>query len=304
MKPSFCRAQVGAVAATIALLFLSLTAPSPAEQGEGYAGTQICQACHPMEAHTYSMTAHVKLLRDPGNEVQALGCEACHGPGQAHFKAGGGRGVGGIRSFRPDGPESADEQNAACLKCHLRGGKLFWKGSAHQGRGIRCVDCHTLMKKVSASNQLKKAEVMDVCFQCHILENARIYRSSHMPVREKKITCTNCHNPHGTVTEKLLKAGSVNELCYTCHAEMRGPFLWEHPPVRENCLNCHNPHGSIYKKLLDINPPRLCQGCHIESEHNTSPQTMKSRFFLNRACLNCHTQIHGSNHPSGVRFHR
>ena len=33
-------------------------------------------------------------------------CENCHGPGSAHAKAGGGRGVGGIMSFEADDPRS------------------------------------------------------------------------------------------------------------------------------------------------------------------------------------------------------
>ena len=55
-----------------------------------------------------------------------------------------------------------------------------------------------------------------------------MHYSSHMPIREGKITCSDCHNPHGSVTEKLIRQASVNEVCYTCHAEKRGPFLWEH----------------------------------------------------------------------------
>lgn len=296
----------------IKIVFLTVTAMfivtmeqgASAQQNPDYIGETLCKACHPTQAQSYALTPHSKLSRDPRDETQALGCEMCHGPGRAHFTAGGGRGVGGIISFRPDGPETGEKQNEACLKCHQKGSKLFWAAGAHQERGLRCVSCHTLMKKVSVANQLKKPEVMEVCFQCHTLQKAQLYRSSHMPIREKKVTCTDCHNPHGTLTDKLLKANSVNELCYTCHAELRGPFLWEHPPARENCLYCHNPHGSIYRKLLVINPPRLCQNCHIETEHNTDPQGLDSRFLLNRSCLNCHSRVHGSNHPSGVRFHR
>jgi len=29
-----------------------------------------------------------------------------------------------------------------------------------------------------------------------------------------------------------------------------------------------------------------------------------NRFMLGRACLNCHSQVHGSNHPSGATLHR
>ena len=76
-----------------------------------------------------------------------------------------------------------------------------------------------------------------------------MFRSSHMPLREGKIICSDCHNPHGSVTEALLKKNSINDTCYTCHAEKRGPFLFEHAPVRENCDNCHDPHGTVQRVL-------------------------------------------------------
>src|SRR5438132_9467247 len=50
-----------------------------------------------------------------------------------------------------------------------------------------------------------------------------------------KVGCTSCHNPHGGEGGKMLVDLTVNNVCYTCHAEKRGPFLWDHPPVRENC---------------------------------------------------------------------
>jgi DmsE family decaheme c-type cytochrome len=125
-----------------------------------------------------------------------------------------------------------------------------------------------------------------------------------MPVREGKMTCTDCHNPHGSMTEGLLADRSVNDNCYRCHAEKRGPTLFEHPPVRENCLNCHDPHGSIHEALLVARPPRLCQNCHINSRHPSEPRNAASRFVFNKGCVNCHSQIHGSNNPSGIRAMR
>ncbi len=82
-----------------------------------------------------------------------------------------------------------------------------------------------------------------------------------MPLREGKMTCTSCHNPHGTVTPSLLRENSLNDTCYRCHTEKRGPFLWTHPPVQESCANCHNPHGSNHESMLIIANPRLCQQC-------------------------------------------
>src|SRR5690625_5405974 len=78
------------------------------------------------------------------------------------------------------------------------------------------------------------------------------------------MACTDCHNPHGTVTPTLLRGSDVNETCYNCHAEHRGPFLWDHEPVREACINCHNPHGSVNVNMLVSRPAQL------RSEEHTS----------------------------------
>jgi DmsE family decaheme c-type cytochrome len=128
--------------------------------------------------------------------------------------------------------------------------------------------------------------------------------SSHMPVREGKLTCSSCHNPHGSVTEKLIREASVNENCYKCHAEKRGPMLWEHAPVREDCLNCHTPHGSNYENLLKTARPRLCHDCHSFAHGTSGFQGPTSTYVLGRGCGQCHSNIHGSNHPNGVFFLR
>jgi DmsE family decaheme c-type cytochrome len=161
------------------------------------------------------------------------------------------------------------------------------------------------MTNVTPKFQLAKLTESDTCFQCHKNKRAEIWRSSHMPIREGKMTCSSCHNPHGTYGEALLNEATVNDNCYKCHAEKRGPFLWEHPPVRENCLNCHDPHGSINDFLLKISRPRLCQQCHANlTGHPGNPRNPQSIYAFNRECQNCHSQHHGSNSPSGSRFHR
>lgn len=293
------------------------TAPLPGAEGQAspaagaqppaaaaYVGAVVCQACHPQQSATFRETLMGKIfLKNPRSSLEARGCEACHGPGKAHVDAAGGKGVG-IIAFRKDSPQPLAERNAVCLGCHERGLRLYWKGSAHEARGLACTDCHRGMVKVSEKHQFVKETEMETCFQCHLQRQAQLQRSSHMPYREGKMTCSNCHNPHGTATPKLLVENSVNETCYKCHAEKRGPFLWEHPPVRENCLNCHEPHGSQHEKLLKVKRPRLCQRCHVDEFHRTTPQLPSARFVFNRGCVNCHSKIHGSNHPSGVRFHR
>jgi DmsE family decaheme c-type cytochrome len=217
--------------------------------------------------------------------------------------------VGGLISFKKGTRTSVAERNQVCLTCHTKGNRVFWEGGAHEAADIACTNCHTVMKDVTAKSQLTRATVMDTCGTCHLRQRAQQMRNSHMPLREGKMTCTSCHDPHGTVTPALLKENSLNETCYTCHAEKRGPFLWEHPPVLESCANCHDPHGSNHEKMLKLAKPRLCQQCHNEQRiHPTTPygrgtETLTGaspKFVFGRSCMNCHPTVHGSNHPSGA----
>ncbi len=266
--------------------------------GATYVGAKVCMGCHAALAETFGYTLMGRLQK----KGTSLECETCHGPGSAHVKAGGGRGVGGIISFRANDPSrTAEENNAVCLGCHERGARAYWNGSVHEERGLACTNCHTIMKAVSAQKQLKTAFQPDTCFQCHKDRRAQMFRSSHMPMREGKVVCTDCHNPHGTTTESLLKKDSINDVCYTCHAEKRGPFLFEHAPVRESCLNCHDPHGSINEFSLKMARPRLCYECHTIGHTQAG---LNSQFSMGRACQNCHTMIHGSNSPAGAVFQR
>jgi DmsE family decaheme c-type cytochrome len=281
--------------------------PVKADTGEAtFVGSQVCLGCHAVQAAMFGQTLMGKIFRHPRDERERANCETCHGPGSLHVKAGGGRGVGGIISFRLDDPaHTADEYNGICLSCHEKGPRTLWRGSTHEMRGVSCVNCHTIMTNVTPKYQLAKLTELDTCFQCHKNKRAEIWRSSHMPVREGKMTCSTCHNPHGSYSEALLKQATVNDNCYTCHAEKRGPFLWEHPPVRENCLNCHEAHGSQNEFLLKISRPRLCQGCHANLiGHPGNPRNPVSVYALNRECQNCHSQHHGSNSPAGSRFIR
>lgn len=269
-------------------------------------GDKACLTCHTNQAAQFNQTLMGKIFRNPRNAQERGGCEGCHGAGSAHVAAGGGRGVGGIISFRTDDKtRTVEENNSICLSCHEKGNRLLWRGSTHETRDVACTQCHTVMKNVTPKNQLARLTEMDTCFQCHKNKRAEIWRTSHMPVREGKMTCSTCHNPHGTYGESLLKTATANDTCYQCHAEKRGPFLWEHPPVRENCMNCHDAHGSINDFLLKISRPRLCQQCHANlTGHPGNPRNPASVYALNRECQNCHSQHHGSNSPAGSRFIR
>jgi len=133
-------------------------------------------------------------------------------------------------------------------------------------------------------------------------------RPSHHPIREGKVVCSDCHNPHGTLTPKMLVRAGVNDTCYQCHMEKRGPFVRTHQPVQERCTICHNPHGSVNMNLLKLRPPWLCQQCHEPTSHRGAPgsftTTGSHTNTFARGCVNCHTNIHGTNNPSDLGTER
>lgn len=236
-------------------------------------------------------------------------CEACHGPGKKH--ADGGGGPDGINSQKPTSFLTPKERNKYCLECHQGGSRIGWHAGAHDSNNLACASCH----KIHAERDpvLKTATQPEVCYQCHRKERADFSKPSTHPVRFGKMACSDCHSPHGSNSTGMLIKPTVNQTCYTCHAEKRGPFLWEHAPVAEDCTLCHHPHGSVNQARLKKNPPLLCQQCHSVAGHPSVARTPAglpggggggSAFLLAGSCLNCHSQIHGSNHPSGAKLMR
>ncbi len=278
------------LAAAAAIASLAAPRTALAEEPSVMVGTQTCATCHEDTAKAFAATPHAQ---------SALGCEGCHGPGQAHVDGGGDKTK--IRNFKTLAPS---ESSAVCLTCHNKGMQSQWIGSTHDSRKLACVTCHNPHPKGAVPKALLVKPEFELCTTCHLQRKAQLFRSGHMPMREGKVTCTSCHNPHGSTGPGMLLQNSVNENCYSCHAEKRGPFLWEHAPVRENCLTCHDPHGSIQDNLLKVKPPILCQQCHTSTRHPSQVHVPADRFAFNHACLNCHPMIHGSNHPSGMRFER
>lgn len=305
-------------AASLLLWLLLVMAAGPvAAQQAVPIGEKACIDCHGQENRHFSETLHAKAFRqNPRNERERQVCETCHGPGSLHAKNTKDRSL--IIGFTKAWGTAIEVQNEACMSCHRGGNRLHWPGSTHADNQLGCADCHNPMEKVSPGSLLARSTISEVCAKCHQQQRAEFNKRSHMPLPEGKMSCVDCHNPHGSPTRPLLKADSVNLVCYSCHAEKRGPLLWEHAPVRENCANCHSPHGSNHDKLLVASRPQICQQCHSPSvghpgQFFRGDQTAAagqllggaaSQRTIGRSCQNCHSQIHGSNHPSGARFQR
>jgi len=287
----------------------AMSPPAPPPGPDAYVGAETCKACHEESYERFATTKMGKVfLKQPRSAQEKNACENCHGPGKAHAEAPGRGKDAKLVTFGKGDPTPVEVRNQVCLDCHSKGARIFWTGSAHDSRDVSCTSCHRVMDNHSARANLAKATEIETCGTCHLQRRAQQMRSSHMPLREGKMTCTSCHNPHGTISQALLKEPSINDSCFTCHAEKRGPFLWEHAPVVESCVNCHDPHGSNHERMLKAAKPRLCQQCHVETRHPTRPYGRETgsnlKYVMGRSCANCHVNIHGSNHPSGFAFTR
>lgn len=277
--------------------------PAGAE-GATYVGDDTCVNCHENMKAGYANSLHAKGA-DPNSAAAMKGCETCHGPASKH-----------IEDPTTNKPRkftglSADETNAVCTTCHTSGGHALWAGSKHEARGVSCTTCHSVHNP-KGDKQIKAETQSKLCASCHANVVNKLNRFNHMPVREDKMACSSCHNMHGSANVKMLKTGTnIDQACTSCHAEKRGPHLWEHAPVANACVTCHDPHGSNNDRMLVAKAPFLCQRCHVTSRH---PPTVYDGFvFKNsqngnkitgRSCMICHSQIHGSNSPNGKAFLR
>ncbi len=275
--------------------------------GGDYVGSDVCSECHEEKFEQILPSKHAQMndLRAP---FAREGCESCHGRGESHAMSEG-ESMDGIIVFGPDSPVAPRQQNAQCLDCHQDTERMFWQGSPHDSADLVCSSCHLIHQP---DGVLRKTREVEVCVTCHTAVRAQLYKASAHPIRHGQITCTDCHGPHGTAGPRSLKRLTLNQQCYRCHAEKRGPFLWEHEPVSEACNACHYPHGSNYPALLVRRAPMLCQQCHQVTGGSHAGHINEkydwagghTRFLVGASCLNCHSKVHGSNHPSGAALAR
>lgn len=276
-------------------------------------GADTCLKCHDESSKfpvlSIFKTKHAQTA-DSRTPFAKLQCESCHGPGAAHAEeVPEGQKQAPIIKFGASSHVPIENQNQICLGCHQDQARIAWKSSPHGGNDVACASCHRIHAEHDAVQAT--ASQPEVCYACHKVQRAEFDKPSTHPVRFAQMQCSSCHEVHGSMAAKLLIKPTLNETCYTCHAEKRGPLLWEHAPVAENCANCHKPHGSIHPTLLVKRAPLLCQECHSQAGHPSVARTgaglpggNPSGFTLGGSCLNCHSQIHGSNDPSGVKLMR
>jgi DmsE family decaheme c-type cytochrome len=285
------------------VLGLTLAAVPPARAADpalptGYAGSEACQVCHEDIYNAFTKSPHHRVDMDAKRGWQGRACESCHGAAQKHTE---GPSADNIQNPASLTPAAADR---ICLNCHLNQPTQIGRlASSHAKNQISCTTCH----KVHASEPLvprKAAAINKLCGSCHLNVWAQFQRPFHHKLPEEAMTCVDCHNPHGSIRFAMLQSFAGNEPgCFACHGDKRGPFTFEHAPVRfEGCQACHEPHGSANPRMLiRANVRFVCLECHailpnvpskVAGVVPPSFHDLRSPVFQN--CTVCHQKIHGS----------
>lgn len=280
--------------------------PKPDSQ---YVGSTVCKACHPDVWLNFYKNPHFKSIASGTLPPADTGCESCHGPGKPHLLAHGGK--ASITAFSEISPSKALD---VCLRCHSESiSRSNIRRSPHTRDDVVCTSCHSIHKAATPEGLLQKSQA-ELCYGCHTNVRGDFSMPFKHRVNEGFMTCTDCHNPHGAnaptwrmaARPALMNHAFGNEEpCVKCHTDKRGPFAFEHPPVRvEGCEACHSPHGSTNSRLLKRPVVfTVCLECHngagsygrqgdgiqpLSQAHNMTDPRYQN-------CTSCHVRIHGSN---------
>ncbi|HUI42246.1 MAG TPA: DmsE family decaheme c-type cytochrome [Terriglobia bacterium] len=270
-----------------------------------YVGQDTCKACHEDMYNNWAKSPHWKTtLSNKGPEWQ--GCEACHGPGKAHAEAmaeaaGDPDKIAAAKKliFNFKGVPTQDISKR-CLSCHVYDEEHSnFARQAHNINNVSCIDCHSPHHAKTAEYLLAEPQPK-LCFSCHNEVKADFSKPFHHRVNEGLVKCTDCHNQHGGfLTAQLRSTAAQDQVCFKCHTDKAGPFVYEHAPVKtDGCVVCHTPHGSSNPRLLKRSQVNLlCLECHTFTVDSGAPgiPSFHNQTAKYQACTLCHPMIHGSN---------
>ena len=276
-------------------------APAAPEKPD-FIGSETCQACHEDIYNAFVKSPHHIVEITPKRGYKGRGCESCHGMGSLHA------GSGDATLIRNPAKLTAAAADKTCLACHLNQpthvGRLQ---SAHGNSLVSCVSCHKI--HANGPNGLvvrKPVQINQQCAGCHQNVWAAFQKPNHHRLPEGAMSCIDCHNPHGSNRPSMGMTFDANEpSCFRCHGDKRGPYTFEHAPVRfEACSTCHEPHGSVNPRMLTRGKvSQVCLECHANLpglKVSNSPGGVTPPAFHNlnepryQNCTICHQKVHGS----------
>jgi DmsE family decaheme c-type cytochrome len=308
--------------ASLVLVFLVLTVPSPGQSHQQSArddtkssaaqdksvpatadstpqdgSPSSCKDCHQAEYNSWEKSPHWRTTEN-GKGPLHQGCQACHGNATTHLAD-----PSDTSKLLIFSKASTEEVNKLCLSCHASNTEqAHAANSIHRENGVSCTSCHSPHHATTKEYLLAKAQP-ELCYTCHLTQKPQFDMPFHHRVNEGLIQCTDCHNPHGTALPKQVRAAATQDaVCFKCHMDKQGPFVYEHAPVKvDGCTSCHNTHGGPNAHMLKVsNVNLLCLECHTTSTFSSAPgaPSFHNQASLFQACTLCHVAIHGSNFSS------
>ncbi|WP_455372325.1 multiheme c-type cytochrome [Limibacillus halophilus] len=239
-----------------------------------------CAECH---ATGYEKNYDPKARRYQSRQAEiGVGCEACHGPGEAHLAwAEGSSAYEPVEGMTPLGfsiafsPEDPQGEIELCAPCHSRREPL---GDASPLPGSAFED-HYNLSLLREGLYHPDGQILDEVYVYGSFLQSRMYAEG--------VQCSDCHEPHGAT----LKAEG-NALCTQCHnpegrpefpslkpADYDSPSHHFHPENSEGaaCKSCHmiervymgtdgrRDHSFRVPRpdlSLELGTPNACTDCH------------------------------------------
>jgi DmsE family decaheme c-type cytochrome len=283
-------------------------APAPPAAADNkpaeYVTSSTCQGCHEDIFNAFQKNPHQAVEKDKKRGFEEKACESCHGPGSKHAESMSAADIVNPSKLKPGANDKL------CLTCHLNQPTHVGRiNSSHARNQVSCSSCHSIHKNGPHGLVARKqSEVNAQCAKCH----TDVWTSFQKPYKhrlpEGAMSCVDCHNPHGGFLPRgMVRTANANEPgCLKCHGDKRGPFTFEHAPVKtEPCATCHEPHGSSNPRMLTRAQVRfVCLECHANLPGPTAPANgtlgtvppaihdLRSPRFQN--CTLCHQKVHGS----------
>ena len=182
------------------------------------------------------------------NDASGSMCQACHGDATEHLKDPTKAKPANLFEHghgRPSRRRSASPATRAI------GNLAFWESGKHALNDVDVRNCHSIHGKAS-SNPTDRTVHDDVP-----PEQGGHLR--HVPPAHPRGDLEAVASPDHRRQDQVLRlpqsarrdhagdaeAADDQRPVHSCHADKRGPYVFNHPPVEENCATCHNPHGSV-----------------------------------------------------------
>jgi predicted CXXCH cytochrome family protein len=258
----------------------------------GYAGSNSCQPCHEEQYNSWKSSKHASQFKPDERDTQAcnachataagvptqallennVGCEACHGPGEAHISGGGDK-------TKIVSDKSAD----ICGRCHNGNRNDTAEWAAEYKPGMKLADIKELKLILVAPDKLAPS-LMNIhpslTYNMWLVSGHAKTPERTIVINGKKwdgpITCAACHNPHSSNNKAQLVMDS-KELCKSCHMQSAVLKGFGAKGIEETrslhtaaaCVACHMTEKSHLMKMFrpddpDLTEDRLdsCSDCH------------------------------------------